>query len=872
MTTRAIIDMSTQPAIPADTTSKRNLFPIIGVGASAGGLEALELFLSHVPTNSGMAFVIIQHMDRHHKSVLPELLQRITSMSVFEISDRMRIKPNCVYVNPPNKDVSISLGTLSLVEVNERRVPHLAIDFFFHSLALDRKENAVAIVLSGMGSDGTRGIRAIKEHNGLTLVQEPSSAKFDSMPSSVILAKLADIVAIAEQLPDQLIQYLSAMPSFALHTELTTHSDLRQSLDSIVMLLHARTGNDFARYKKTTLYRRIERRMSVHQIQTTSSYVNYLTENPQEVDLLFKELLIGVTNFFRDAPVWEHLKTCVIPELFTAHTSGKEFRAWVPACSTGEEAYSLAIIFAEAAEKANLKGKMTLRVFATDLDQDAVHKARIGIFPASIAEHVSAERLARYFIAEENGYRICKEIRERVIFAVHNIIRDAPFTKLDFLTCRNLMIYLGQELQNILLPVFHYALHNKGILLLGSAETIGGFNQLFAPIENKLRIFQRLDSPTPPTMLTLSPKFAVASKLSPIEKTKTMASPANLQQLVDQLLLKNYTPAAVLINIDGDILYVNGSTGKYLEPAAGKANWNIHVMAREGLRYPLMSAIQQALKNPSPVQVEGICIGTGDGALLVNITVQLLKQTDALAGKIIVLFTHANNRSAYGDVALIETGPEDGWLWDELQQARAELQTLREEIQSTNEELQSTNEEMQSTNEEMQSTNEELTTSKEEMQSMNEELHTMNVELQSKVDDLSLLNNDMKNLLNSTEIATVFLNAEFCVRRFTPSATRLFKLLPHDVGRQLSDIVSDLDYPDLLADAQEVLNTLIFSDKPVMTHDKRWFSARIMPYRTQANVISGVVMTFTDITIAKTLEIKLREALKQQDDIPRKPT
>jgi chemotaxis methyl-accepting protein methylase/PAS domain-containing protein len=845
----------------ADTLIKRNIFPIIGIGASAGGLEALELFLSHVPASSGMAFIVIQHLDPHHRSVLPELLQRITSMTVFEVTGRIKIRPNCVYVNPPNKDLMVSQGVLHLVDIADSRGPHMAIDSFFQSLAEDCHENAIGVILSGMGADGTQGLRAIKAQGGLTLVQEPGSAKFDSMPNSAITAKLADVIATAEELPARLLHSLPRIPCFALSAELAIESKSRLSLESIITLLRARTGNDFSLYKKTTLYRRIERRMSVHQIQTMSVYVSFLTENPQEVDLLFKELLIGVTNFFRDSVVWEYLKTQALPPLLRESPQGKEFRAWIPACSTGEEAYSLAIVFTEAVEQAKLQGKITLKIFATDIDHDAITKARLGLYPASIADHVSPERLARYFVAEDNGYRVCQEIREKVIFTSHNIIRDAPFTKLDLLSCRNLMIYLGQELQNILLPLFHYSLNSHGMLLLGSAETIGSFSQLFVPTESKVRLFRRVNSPTPLTTLSLSSKYAFSSNSTSTEKIKTMpsSSSSNLQHLVDQLLLKHYTPAAVLINAAGDILYINGSTGKYLEPATGKANWNIRVMAREGLRFPLVNAIQNAVQNQSLVLLENVKIGLSDDSQRVNITVQALKQPDALSGKVMIVFANITHSSASDAVTAVDStaSVDYSWVWDELQQARANLQTLREDMQLSQEEL-------QSTNEELQSTNEELTTSKEEMQSMNEELQTVNAELQSKVDDLSWVNNDMTNLLNSTEIATIFLDNSFRLRRFTPNTTRLFKLLPQDVGRPLSDIVSELDYPDLLKDASGVLNTLVFSEKPISTNDDCWFTVRIMPYRTQDNVINGVVITFSDITVAKKLEIQLHKALQEQ--------
>ncbi|WP_246559183.1 chemotaxis protein CheB [Citrifermentans pelophilum] len=836
------------------------LFPIVGIGASAGGLEALEQFLRHVPQGNGMAFVIVQHLDPTHKGIMAELLQRTTAMEVLQVKDRMRVKPDCVYVIPPNKDMSILHGVLHLFAPTEPRGLRLPIDFFLRSLAEDRQEAAIGVILSGMGSDGTIGLRAIKEKAGLVLVQEPSSAKFDSMPRSAIDAGLADLVAPVEDLPGKIIDYLRHTLSIA-KVDLSLEKD-QSGLEKVLILLRSKTGHDFSLYKKTTVYRRIERRMGIHQIVRISSYVRYLQENPQEVELLFKELLIGVTSFFRDPQAWELIRGEAIPAILAARPDGGGLRAWSAGCSTGEEAYSLAIVFKEALEQVKPSVTFSLQIFATDLDQDAIDKARQGIYPVNIAADVSPERLHRYFIKEENGYRVGKEIREMVTFATQNVIMDPPFTKLDIIICRNLLIYLTPELQKKLLPLFHYSLKPGGVLFLGSAETLSTFTDLFAPLNIKSRLFLRRESLLSAEPIAFPSSFVPA--MPGVSKELTMMKPAaNLQSIADQLLLQHFSPPAVLTSDKGDILYISGRTGKYLEPAAGKANWNIFAMAREGLRFDLGNAFQKAIRQQETITVRGLKVGEGEGAQTVDVTVQAITEPEELRGMVMIVFTdvatplgkkapgRARSASA-GNARVLE-------LEQELQQLRESLQTTREEMQSSQEELKSTNEELQSTNEELQSTNEELTTSREEMQSLNEELQTVNAEQQSKMDELSRTNNDMRNLLNSTEIVTVFLDNDLHVRRFTTGANKLFKLIPGDVGRPLSDIASDLLYPELCEEARDVLQTLVFSEKQITATDGRWFTVRIMPYRTMADVIGGVVITFSDITGAKKLEAELRD-------------
>ena len=844
------------PSVRTKEQQKDPSFPIVGIGASAGGLEALEQFLRHVPDNCGLAFVIVQHLDPTHVGIMPELLQRTTKMEVFQVKDRMRVKPDCVYVIPPNKEMSILHGVLHLFEPTAVRGLRLPIDIFFRSLAEDRQTHSIGIILSGMGSDGTLGLRAIKDKGGVTLVQEPSSAKFDSMPRSAINAGLADLIAPAEELPGKLISYFKH-PLSIIKTEQPLEEKDQSSLEKVLILLRSRTGNDFSLYKKNTIYRRIERRMGVHQIGRIASYVRYLQENPPEGDLLFKELLIGVTSFFRDNEVWDQVRDEAIPLLLASYPAGTCLRAWSTGCSTGEEAYSLAISFKEALDRIKPTEHFTMQIFATDLDRDGIDIARRAVYPAKIAAEMSPERLQRYFIKDGGGYRVCTEIREMVTFATQNVIMDAPFTKLDILVCRNLLIYLTPELQKKLMPLFHYSLNPGGVLFLGSAESVSTFTDLFAPLSVKSRLFRRRESllAEPITF----PATFVPVRTGVFKEVPMIKPAANLQTLADQLLLQHFSPPAVLTNNKGDIVYISGKTGKYLEPAAGKANWNIFAMAREGLRFELGSAFQKALRQKEAVTVKGL---KGGGSQSVEITVQAIEDPEALRGMVMIVFTDVTippeKKAASHSKSFSSDKVTCHELEQELLQSREELQTTREEMQSSQEELTSTNEELQSTNEELQSTNEELTTSREEMQSLNEELQTVNAEQQSKMDEFSRVNDDMRNLLNSTEIVTVFLDNKLQIRRFTTGADKLFKLRTGDVGRPLSDIVTDLIYPEMAHESREVLRTLAFSEKQITATDGRWFSVRIMPYRTTEDVISGVVITFSNITAYKALEAELR--------------
>ena len=857
-----------------DTSKKKNpsgsQFPIVGIGASAGGLEAMEEFFSNMPVDTGLAFVVVQHLDPNHVGVLPELLQRVTKMHVQQAIDGLLMEPDSVYVIPPNKDLSVLNGHLYLLVPIESRGLRLPIDFFLKSLANDRLQNSVAVILSGMGSDGSQGVKAIKEKNGFVLIQDPLSANFDSMPLAAKEAVIADVIAPATELPGKLLELLKPVPPTGSQVEVDEKS--KNHLDKIIILLREQTGHDFSLYKNNTLYRRIDRRKGIHQIEKISGYVRFLQENPAEVEILFKELLIGVTSFFRDSKVWEKLKDSILPELVKEVPDRHVFRAWVIACSSGEEAYSLAMVFKEVVEKFQSNRGLSLQIFATDLDKDTIEKARAGIYPESIADDIAPDRLARFFKHEINGYRISNSIREMVVFAPQNVIRDPPFTKIDILTCRNMLIYMQPDLQKKLLTLFNYSMNQDGILVLGTAESLVGSTEGFREIDSKLKIYQRSLAVSPSDLADFPSAFFRHRYLMP-DKNLPKNSLDTIQTATEQLLIQRFAPASVLVNEKGDILFITGRTGKYLEPAAGKANMNIHAMMREGLSQELSLALRKVNRDFSPVFIKSAKVASNDTYHYVDITVQRLDSPEVVKGMVIIVFSEVKDplekNISKGRVGKSGSSVQLRELEEQLKMSLEDLQNTRGEMQNSQEELKSSYEELQSTNEELQSTNEELTTSKEEMQSMNEEMQTVNIELQRKVSDYARSNDDMKNLLNSTEIATLFLDKEFNIRRFTDNAQNIVKIRKSDIGRPFTDLVTALEFPNFGTDLTEVLKSLKTIEKSISANDDRWFSVRMMPYRTLEDKIDGIVITFTDISVAKKLEIELKvlnEALQKMNE------
>jgi two-component system CheB/CheR fusion protein len=855
----------TSPKKPSKTNSKftssvkpdQSNFPVVGIGASAGGLEALEEFFKNMPKDCGLAFVIIQHLDPNSKGMMQELIQRITAMKVSTATDRIAIEVNSVYIIPPNKNMAILNGSLHLFEPVAKHGLRLPIDFFFNSLADDRQGESIGIILSGMGSDGSVGLKSIKENNGFALAQSPSSAKFDNMPQSAIAQVAVDVVAPVEALPEKLLALLKRAWSQPDQSKIEKDES---AIEKIIIQVRNHTGSDFSQYKKNTLYRRVERRMGIHRLHKVSDYVRYIQENPIEAEILFKEILIGVTAFFRDKAVWNQLQERILPDTITRLTDKQVLRVWIPACSTGEEAYSFAIIFKEVVKRLKAENRISIQIFATDLDPQAIESARKAVYPLSIASTVSKERIDKFFFQEGDQYRVRGEIREMVVFAVHNLIKDPPFTKLDFLSCRNLLIYIEAALQIKLISLFHYSLLEKGVLILGNAETINSLSNLFTPIESKLRIYKSAKTVLENTdLLDFSNSQSIFKPLINI-KPQEMSS-ENLETLTQKLLLQQLSPTGAVVTGHGDILYIVGSTGDYLEPAVGKADMNIFSMARDGIRNVLPGAMRRATKTFEKIVLKNIKVN--NRAQLATVSIQQIETPEALQGNLLLLFGDEpiqKKKSTGSKVLNQESSMKVYELEQELTKVSQELQITVEEMQTTQEELKSTNEEVQSTNEELQSANEELTTSKEEMQSLNEELQTTNIELQRKMDDSVRISNDMNNLLNSGEIATLFLDKTFQIRHFTPAATKLFKLIPTDVGRLLTDLSTSLDYPSMLDDAQEVLRTLTLSDKAIQATENRWLKVRIMPYRTFDDVIDGIVITFTDISIEKQLDLALAES------------
>ncbi len=863
-------------------------FPIVGIGASAGGLAAFEAFFSGMPADvePGMAFVLVQHLAPDHASILTALMQRYTRMKVYEVEDGMVVQINCAYIIPPNRDMAFLNGTLQLMEPAEPRGHRLPIDFLFRSLAQDQRERAIGIVLSGTGSDGTLGVRTIKGEGGMVMAQIPESCEFDGMPRSAITTGMVDYMLSPAEMPAQLMAYVAH--AFGRPTRLATLSTplTENALKKIFILLRTQTSHDFSQYKPSTICRRIERRMAVHQIDSADAYVKYLQQSPVEVEALFRDLLIGVTHFFRDPDAFKALETLVIPKLFEGKPAGAAIRAWSTGCSTGEEAYSIAILLHECSEK--LKQTFKMQVFATDIDSRAITVARAGVYPASIAENISPERLARFFTAEPDGsaYRIHKSIRDLLVFSEHDVIKDPPFSKLDLISCRNLLIYLDSNLQKKLITLFHYALQPRGMLFLGNSETIGELGDLFTVLDRKSKAYQRKEDFQGARRSALGrflPPMMLKDADQPLHSGK-MQLPVklSLRELTEQALLQQLAPIGALVNGHGDILYLHGRAGMFLEPAPGDAGINnILRMAREGLRRDLTSALHKAAGSKERIQCLDIRVKTNGHYSLVNLSVSPVLSSTAGALEsplfLVALEEAPTPVSQPSAVAVLPAGvtadkhsgdanAKIAELNAELQAKEEYLHAVNEELETSNEELKSSNEEMQSVNEELQSTNEELETSKEEMQSINEELSTVNTELQTKVTDLSRANNDMNNLLAGTGIATVFVDYNLRILRFTPAATLIINLILSDVGRPVGHIVSNLvGYDRLVADAQEVLKTLIPKEVDVLTLASKNYAMRILPYRTLDNVIEGVVITFvetTDIVLAREALHKANEMLR----------
>ncbi len=838
-------------------------FFIVGIGASAGGLASFGAFFSGMPAgDSGLAFVLVQHLAPDHESMLAELLRRYTRMEVVEATQGIVVRPNCVYIIPPNRNMSLANGTLQLIQRELPHSQHLAIDFFFRSLAEELHERAICIVLSGTGSDGTMGLRAVKGAGGMVIALNPASTEYGGMPTSAINTGLVDYVLPPGEMGARVVAYAAHAPG-KISSFSPSRSSSEASLKKIFDLLRVKTGHDFSHYKFNTVARCIARRMAVHQIEQKDEYARFLEKTPDDVEALFRDLLIGVTSFFRDPEAFEILRQQIIPQLFKNRPADSQIRVWVPGCATGEEAYSIAILL--QAQQEELDRQYKLQVFATDIDRNAIRRARIGVYPASVAIDITPERLERFLVPEPDGtaFHICKAVRDIVVFSDQDVIRDPPFSKLDLISCRNLLIYLDAELQKALIPHFHYALKPGGALFLGSSETVGEFGELFATIDRKWKLYSRQEGvpgARHPKFSLLRPAQGPKPSVKTLRETKL-----SVREETERGILQHFTPAALLIDEKGEILYLHGRTGEYLEPAPGKAAMYILNMARDGLRQELTAALHKARLYNEPVRRSGLRIENDGNPSTFDLTVRPLSPDSKGDGTSRLFLVILEKVSAPVETPLPRGAAAAGngqsaadveKLIAELTQAleakEEYLQITNEDLRFTNEALGTSNEEMQSLNEELQAANEELQTSKEELQSVNEELATVNAELQTKMADLSRSNNDMNNLLSATGIGTIFVDGRLCIRHFTPAVTQAINLIPADVGRPVGHIVSNLvTYNSLVADTQAVLDTLQPKEVEVRTHAGEWYLLRIRPYRTMDNAVDGAVITFTDITEAR---------------------
>jgi two-component system CheB/CheR fusion protein len=839
-------------------------FPIVGIGASAGGLKPLEHFFDKMPPDSGLGFVIVQHLDPTHESIMTSLIAQYTRMKVQQAQDGTEVLANHVYVKPPDKDMFISDQTLRLVQAERAPGTRLPIDFFFRSLAEDQREKAICIVLSGAGTDGTLGLKEIKGAGGMVMVQDPEEAEYDSMPSHAIRTGLADIVLPVEKMPPELMKYKEHPFLFAEEVE-TTPKEQEGAVQSILVSVKQTTGHDFSQYKQSTIHRRIARRMAVHQITEIEKYERYLRENPTEAKELFNDLLINVTNFFRDPDAFAALQKKVLIPLLKHKTKGTPVRVWVPGCGTGEEVYTIAILLRETMRE--LDTLFDFQFFGTDIFEQNIQLARAGLYPDNIASDISRERLKAYFERENGMYRIDRRIREMVIFAVHDLAKDPPFSRIDLISCRNLLIYMNPALQKTIFALFHHALEQGGYLFLGVSEGVGRQGSLFSPIDKKYKIFKREGVVSPLWLEELDiPLFKRPDrphKPAPgiIEERRS----TDIRTMAEQAFLNEYAPPGVLVNSSFDILYFHGDTGTYLSPPPGEPVLNILKMIRMDLRNKITQMLHEVERTKERTVERNVRLQRGDETITVDLTVAPVHGRDALY---MVAF---EQKAAQQQIPEKKKGrrpggqepkpdPRVAQLEEQLTYIKQELQATIEELETSNEELKSANEELQANNEELQSTNEELESSKEELQSTNEELETVNSELRNKNEELGRANDDIQNLLAATDIGTIFLDTDLRIYRFTPAAKTVFNLIDSDVGRFISHITSTLSYERFEQDAQEVLDTLIPKEIEIETTTGRSILVRVLPYRTGKNIIAGLVVTFTDISEIKRAEQAANEA------------
>jgi two-component system CheB/CheR fusion protein len=836
--------------------------PIVGVGASAGGLEALQGLLDHVRNEPPMAFVVVQHRATDRTSVMKSLVEKHTSFRVRDIDDGMKVEPGTIYLAPADKDVSIMNATFYLVEPPQVSGLRLPIDAFLRSLAQEEAARATAIILSGTGSDGTLGVKEVKGAGGMIMVQKEDQAKYDSMPRSAIDTGMVDFILPVEQMGAQLAQYLTH-PFLALRKTPEMGKKVEGQLQKVFLLIRHETGHDFSHYKRNTILRRVSRRLAVHQIDNLEDYLKLLTTSSEEVAILARELLITVTNFFRDHNAFTALQEHVIRPLVTERPSDRPIRIWVAGCATGEEAYSIAVLLMEEMGKA--ERHHPVQIFATDLDEGSVEMGRRGLYPKSIAGDVSPERLKRFFTEENNHYKVRGNIREMIVFAKHNLIKDAPFSKLDLVCCRNVLIYMDSTLQKKLLPMFHFTLNTGGYLFLGESESIGTFADLYAPVDAKHKIFRRKPVQTGYQPEGQAPVYPAAREAK--GKPPAAKPVQDFTKVAERVILRDYSLPCVLVDEEYNIVYFNGDISPYLIQPGGRPTTNIIQMARPEVHYRLSLLLKRATHEKHMALEKDIQLRTNDHYIDVDIMARPIVEPGIGENLMLVVFKSKPKERKPGEEAgaAVEIPEQEKdtrirELEQELQSTKEYLQTTIEELETSNEELKSANEELQSTNEELQSTNEEVDTSREELQSTNEELRTVNSEHQQKIDELSKAYDDLTNLLGATEVATIFLDHDLRIRRFTPAARKLFRLIDRDIGRPLDDITTNLKYDGLLADVRTVLETLTRVEKEIPGDNDECYQMKVIPYRTAENVIEGVVVTFLDISEQKKIIAASEEA------------
>ena len=838
-------------------------FPIVGIGASAGGVEALQGLFDSLPDTTGLSFVVLTHLSSGRESLLPQILQRHTAMKVVAAEDGALVEPNVVHVLPGGAVLGFSNGRLRLTENTASRRERKPIDVFLSALAKDVGERAVAIVLSGGDGDGTLGAKAVKERGGLTLAQAPNGhgPAHPSMPESAISSGVIDLAVPVDEMALHLLELTRGLEQLdRIEGEAGQHRQQQEAevRSEINLLLRNQTGHDFSGYKLKTFTRRVHRRMQINRLGELHAYVELLRREPTEVSALFRDLLINVTNFFRDEEAFDNLAAQVIPKLFEARGADDVVRVWIPGCATGEEVYSIAILMCE--HMAGLRNVPRVQIFATDIDDHALSIARGARYPETLLDCVSSERRQRYFVRDGSSYTVGKQVRDMCIFSPHSVLRDPPFSRMDLISCRNLLIYFGTDAQSQVIPIFRYALRPGGFLFLGISEGVGQFGDLFAPVDKKSRIFQARDMGGAPARLPIAISANLGSTAPAGAQHRSPLSQVPIRHLIEGHMLESHTPPHVIVNQSGEILYYSSKTGRYLEAPAGTPSRQLLQLARRGLRVDLRSAMREAVETGRPAVCEGLEFDAGDGRVqpLTLIVEPILADTTERI--FVVIFK--DNGPAYAPGERDQSaGRSDEYLQleRELRDTRERLQSTVEEYETALEELKASNEELVSVNEELQSTNEELEATKEEQQSLNEELQTVNAELSVKVDALDNSNADLNNLFSVTEIATVFLDAELRIRSFTPAATEVFSIRPADLNRPLTELASSLDFADLGATLHAIVADGTRIDRAVSTLDgSRSYLVRISAYRSAQGGVSGVVVSASDVTQLATAEANLR--------------